>query len=284
MKKASDGLPARAGRVWTREKLTYLQKYASAFMTAMAPKRSAGKWDRLVYVDLLAGPGRDIDPDTGKEFNGSPLIALAVKPQFDHLFLADNNSENIEALKARTSSGDQERVTITLGDCNEVVDWVMSRISGHTLGLAFIDPEGFEVKFETLAKLAKRRVDLLYLFPSGIGLRRNLKNFIAQSKSPMDDFWGGRDWRELPAAKQAAGNVADATPEKIVWSFVSEFKRKLADAGFNFQDEAAPLFTNTKNAQMYHLLYFSHDSTGLKIWHGIKRIGPGGQRRLPGMN
>src|SRR6266851_1528129 len=65
VKKASDGLPARAGRVWTREKLTYLQKYASAFMTAMAPKRSAGKWDRLVYVDLLAGPGRDIDPDTG---------------------------------------------------------------------------------------------------------------------------------------------------------------------------------------------------------------------------
>jgi len=73
----------------------------------------------------------------------------------------------------------------------------MSRISGRTLGLAFIDPEGFEVKFDTLAKLAKRRIDLLYLFPSAIGVRRNLKNFMALSESPMDDFWGGRDWRDL---------------------------------------------------------------------------------------
>jgi three-Cys-motif partner protein len=147
-------------------KLTYLRKYASAFMIAMAPKRSAGKWDRLVYVDLLAGPGRDIDPDTAQEFNGSPLIGLAVKPQFDHLFLGDNNSVNIEALKARISTADQRRVTIALGDCNEVVDWVISRISGRTLGFAFIDPQGFEVKFDTLAKLAKHRIeDLLDLFP-----------------------------------------------------------------------------------------------------------------------
>jgi hypothetical protein len=54
---ASDRLPARSGRIWTREKLTYLQKYASVFMIAMAPKLRAGKWERLVYVDLLAGHG-----------------------------------------------------------------------------------------------------------------------------------------------------------------------------------------------------------------------------------
>jgi three-Cys-motif partner protein len=282
--KASDGLPAREGRIWTREKLTYLEKYASALMKAMGPKRAEKKWDRLVYVDLLAGPGRDIDPASGELFHGSPLIALAVKPQFDHLFLADNDSENIEALKARISPTDQARVTITLGDCNEVVDQVVRLISSRTLALAFIDPQGFEVKFDTLAKLAKRRVDLLYLFPSGIGVRRNLKNFMGQSESPMDDFWGGRDWRDLPAAKQAAGNVANATREKIVRSFVSAFKEKLGNAGFKFQDEAVPLFTNTKNAQMYHLLYFSHDSAGLKIWQGIKRIAPGGQRILPGMH
>jgi three-Cys-motif partner protein len=282
--KATDGLLARAGRIWTREKLTYLQRYASAFMTAMGPKRSAGIWDRLVYVDLLAGLGRDIDKYTKEEFPGSPLIALAVKPQFDHLFLADNDPENIEALKLRIPRKDRARVTVMSGDCNEVVERVILRISGRALGLAFIDPEGFEVKFDTLAKLAKRRIDLLYLFPT-IGLRRNLRNFMAQPESPMmDDFWGGRDWRELPAAKQAAGNVAGTTPEKIVGSLVPAFKRKLLGAGFKFQDEAVPLFTNTKNGQLYHLLYFSHDSTGLKIWQGIKRIAPGGQRTLPGMD
>lgn len=31
---------------------------------------------------------------------------------------------------------------------------------------------------------------------------------------------------------------------------------------------------------MYHLLYLSHDPVGLKIWNGIKKIGPSGQREI----
>jgi len=262
-RKASDGLPARSGRIWTREKLTYLQKYASAFTTAMA-----GKWGRLVYVDLLAGPGRDIDPETGREFDGSPLIALAVTPKFDHLFLSDNDAGNVAALNARISAADRDRVTIIQGDCNKVVNDVMGAISAHTLGLAFVDPQGFEVEFETLAKLAKRQIDLVYLFPSLIGVRRNLKIFLAQQESRiMDAFWGGQDWREY----------SDWKP------FVSEYRAKLLRAGFKCQDEAVPLFKNTKNTQMYHLLYFSHHTVGLRIWNGVKRIEPGGQRKLPGL-
>jgi three-Cys-motif partner protein len=262
-RKASDGLLARSGGIWTREKLTYLQNYASAFMIAMA-----GKWSRLVYVDLLAGPGRDIDPQTGKEFEGSPLIALAVRPKFDHLFLSDRDADNIAALKARISGDDSVRTTITRGDCNEIVDQVVARISDRTLGLAFIDPQGFEVKFGTLAKLAARQVDLLYLFPSGIGIRRNLKAFLAQQESRvMDEFWGGQDWREHSDWR----------------SFVSAYRQKLLKTGFKCQDEAVPLFKNTRNAQMYHLLYFSHHPIGLKIWQATGGIEPGGQRKLPGM-
>ncbi len=47
-------MPARVSGSWTRDKLTYLERYARAFMTAMAPKRDAGKWEELVYIDLLA--------------------------------------------------------------------------------------------------------------------------------------------------------------------------------------------------------------------------------------
>jgi hypothetical protein len=34
------------------------------------------RWPHRVYVDLLAGPGRRVDRDTGEEFDGSPLLAL----------------------------------------------------------------------------------------------------------------------------------------------------------------------------------------------------------------
>ncbi len=276
---AKDGLLARPARIWTQEKLTYLRKYATAFMTAMA-----GKWDHLVYLDFLCGPGRDIDTDTDQEFPGSPLIALSIEPHFDHLYLADKDSKNVKALEARISQADKARVTLRAGDCNLLIDDVLKSISSRTLGLAFIDPEGFEVDFAMLAKLARRQIDLLYLFPSGIGVKRNLKNFLSLAKSPMDRFWGGKDWRDLPEARRAAGALQEEDPEKVVKSLVSAFRQKLRDVGFTHQDEAAPLFSNTRNAQMYHLLYLSHNEKGLKIWRGIKKVRPGGQRSLPGLD
>lgn len=279
-KKAKDGLLARTAGIWTREKLTYLERYASAFMKAMGPKRSQGLWEKLVYIDLLAGPGLDIDSETNDEFNGSPLIALAVRPKFDHLFLGDTLPQNIAALEARIPPEDRDRVTIMSGDCNVVITKVLKQVSARTLGLAFVDPQGFEVHFDTLAKLAKRRIDLLYLFPSGIGVRRNWRQSIGSQRNKFDQFWGDPDWRELPVIKQATGDIQNLTSDKILNSFVVAFRRKLTLAGFEFQDEAVPLFANTNNAQMYHLLYFSHDPVGLKLWNEIKQIGPGGQRKL----
>ncbi|MGH7815271.1 MAG: three-Cys-motif partner protein TcmP [Candidatus Binataceae bacterium] len=260
---SSDGLPARAGRAWSREKLIYLKKYASAFMVAMGPKRSEGRWERLVYIDLLAGQGRGIDPDTKQEFDGSPLIALSIQPKFDHLFLADDDPKKIEVLKARIPPADRTRVTVSPGDCNKVVDQVIAAIHGGTLGLAFMDPEGFEVDFDTLAKLAKRRIDLVYLFPDGIGWRRNLRQREDPLTARMDKSWGGEEWRKL-----ASENIVPA------------FQQKMLNSGFKFQDEADSVLTNTKKSRMYHLLYFTHDSAGLKIWNGIKQIEPSGQRKL----
>jgi three-Cys-motif partner protein len=248
-------------------------------MKAMAPKRSQGKWDRLEYIDLLAGPGLSVDRETREEFDGSPLIALKIKPAFDHLYFADRSAENMTALKRRVSAKDADRVTFLRGDCNVLVDEVLRKISSRTLVLAFIDPEGFEVDFGTLAKLAKKRVDLLYLFASGIGVRRNLKRTLPASSGRFDKWWGGNDWRDLPAAKGAAGEFS-AEPEKILGSFVSAFRKKVEKTGFQFQDEEVLPFINTKNAQMYHLLYFSHDRAGLTIWNNIKKIAPGGQRTL----
>ena len=277
---AVDGLPARPAGIWTREKLAYLEKYARAFMTAMAPKRAQGKWSSLIYVDILCGPGRDIDTDNDEEFQGSPLIALSIEPRFDRLFLADKSKRNIGALEKRIPPVDKQRVSIQVGDCNLVVDEILNKIPRRSLGLAFVDPQGFEVDFTTLAKLARARIDLLYLFPSGIGMKRNLRNLLPVPDSRIDKFWGGKDWRELPEARRIAGASRRIEQDKVIESLVPAFRQKLRRAGFNHQDEAPPLFTNTKNAQMYHLLYLSHDETGLTIWKKTKKIAPGGQRTL----
>ncbi len=276
---ARDGLPARASGAWTREKLTYLSKYAGGFMTAMAPKRREGKWERLVYIDLLAGPGVCVD-ERGEEFEGSPLIALGANPRFDHLFLGDLTPDNIASLNQRISPEDRSRTSVSRGDCNLTVREVVDQVSAKTLGLAFVDPEGLEVRFETLRLLASRRVDLLYLFPSGIGIRRNLARFAQQSQSPMDDFWGDRSWRELPLAKRALGKLTSREELQLDRDWVSSFRKRVSSLGLCFHDTSDPEIRNDQNTTMYHLLFFSHDSAGLKIWKGIKRIAPSGQREL----
>jgi len=97
----------------------------------------------------------------------------------------------------------------------------------------------------------------------------------------MDDLSGGREWRDLSPAKLAAGR--SITPDDAVSldrPWVLAFRHKLARLGFQYQDEGDPCFKNEKNVPMYHLLFFSKDMAGLRIWRGIKRIEPGGQRTL----
>ena len=177
-------------------------------MTAMAPKRAQQKWDSLVFIDPLCGPGIDIDRTSGHEFPGSPLVALGTQPPFDHLYLSDASRLNVAALGQRIFPQHSGRVLLARGDCHVLVDNVVRSLTSKTLGLAFIDPEGFEVRFELFRTLAQRRIDILFLFPSGIGIARNLRTFAQQTHSPMDDLWGTRTWRSTPLVCLLTGDIA----------------------------------------------------------------------------
>jgi three-Cys-motif partner protein len=115
--KTADGISAREAGTWTEEKLAYLRKYAEGFMKAMAPKRAEGLWNKLVYIDPLCGSGKCIGES--HEFDGSPLIALGIRPGFDHLYLSDKSSHNISALKKRISDSDRLRVSCRLAIVTE---------------------------------------------------------------------------------------------------------------------------------------------------------------------
>jgi three-Cys-motif partner protein len=278
--KASDGLKAREGGTWTKEKLEYLRKYAEGFMMAMAPKRDKGLWNKLVYIDPLCGSGKCITEND--EFDGSPLIGLGIRPAFDHLYLSDSNSRNISALKKRISKADVPRISCKVGDCNTLVDEVIRTFPERSLGLAFIDPEGFEVDFAVLKALARRPIDILYLFPSMIGVKRNISQAFMQQRGRLDAVLGS-EWRDVPAAKLAVGKpLTDSEISKLDTSLIHYLRRQVGVLGLVHQDDNPPLLRNEQNAPMYHLLFFSKSAAGLKIWKGIKKIAPGGQRSFNG--
>ena len=278
--KASDGLKAREAGAWTKEKLTYLRKYSEGFMKAMAPKRDERLWNKLVYIDPLCGSGKCITESD--EFDGSPLIALGIRPAFDYLFLSDRSSHNISALKKRISKEDRSRTSCKVGDCNTLVAEVIGSFPERSLGLAFIDPEGFEVDFAVLKALASRPIDILYFFPSMIGVKRNLRQSYVQKGGRLDAVLGP-EWRNVPAAKLAVGKaVTEKELSNLDRSLIHYLRRQVRALGLDHQDDNPPLLRNEQNAPMYHLLFFSKNAAGLKIWNGIKKIDPGGQRSFSG--
>jgi three-Cys-motif partner protein len=276
---ARDGFLARAGGSWTWTKLGYLRKYAKAFMVAMGAKRDAGRWHELVFLDLLCGPGIDII-DGGEEVDGSPLIALKTTPQFNRLYLGDLQRANIAALRRRIPSSELPRVDLKQGDCHDRAKSIVASLPPRTLGLAFVDPQGLEVRFSLFETLAARPIDILYLFPSGIGIKRNLSLFAKQAESLMDDLMGNRDWRKLAVARQLVGEQVDIrAADKTTQVWVHAFCERMKGLGYLYSG-AAPVLRNDQNAPMFHLLFFSKDKAGLTLWDGIGKIEPGGQRRL----
>ncbi len=275
---ADDGLAARPGGSWTANKLFYLRRYSEAFTKAMR-----GKWEALVYIDLLAGPGKDIDRKSGDEFLGSPLIALETRPPFDRVYLGDLDAANVNALRHRISPEDAARVDLECGDCHERAIRVVSELTSRTLGLAFVDPEGFEVRFALLEMFAQRAIDIVMLFPSGIGINRNIPIFARAEDAPMmDALWGGPMWREIPIVKAYAGRALSAADmERLQTSWVSEYRARVATLGCLHSDSIGPL-RNDRGAPMYHLLFFSRHEIGLTIWHGIRELKPDGRRWFKG--
>src|SRR2546426_2857360 len=88
---ASDGLLARKSGQWAKRKHHYLRNYCG-----ITTKSMRKKW-RLVYLDVMAGPGRCKIKETGEEFPGSPLIAL--EHDFEKFIFIEESAQLVAALK-----------------------------------------------------------------------------------------------------------------------------------------------------------------------------------------
>ena len=110
---AADGLPARDSGTWARDKLSFLDDFVPPALMATRQKR------QRYYIDLFAGPGRNVERGTGEEFEGSPIRALRVAggPQgevtFTHaIFVNKDETEHgvLEARVKRAVEGKQSRI------------------------------------------------------------------------------------------------------------------------------------------------------------------------------
>lgn len=284
-----DGLPTRETGNWAVVKLDYLERYINVFETSMRDK----PWRRRHYIDLFAGPGKCRVP-MGPVNLGSSLLSLVTPYPFTDYFFVDNDEQNIEVLRQRCSAfsnptsikfycGDANVVVHDVVECIQAVDDQFIKGKWSSLNLAFLDPEGLELKWETVASLATLYSMDLIINSSQGGLNRYMPIAFEEELSAVDDFFGGMEWRNI-YERHLRGEIANPHPELI-----NLYREKLQDLGYekvrlDLDTGYAPLVRNAKrNAPLYRLLFASKDPLGHDIWKEVTRRDVHGQTRFPGL-
>lgn len=277
-----DGLAMRDSGVWAAEKLDYLERYIEIFETSMRKK-----WARRNFIDLFSGPGKCIT-DTGKIFLGSPLLAVSTAHPFTGYFFADYEPMYINDLQTRCSeSAVSDRIRFYPDDSNRAVHQIVDEIEksdrefrSSSLNLAFLDPEGLELEWSTVAALASvPKMDLLIHYPV-MGLNRMLERAAHMDVHKIDHFFGGQEWRKI---YEKVGDVSVVERELL-----AHYKNKLQTFGYKVDQDSEtgqdPPIRNTKGGLLYRLLFASKDPLGHKFWKEVIKRDIHGQRRMPGFD
>ncbi len=249
---------------WSHNKHWFLMRYIDAFTTSMKNK----KWRGLHYIDLFAGAGIErLETSQGLDW-GSPMIAAKAPYSFDKLHLCEKNKRKYEALTARIGElrADSQ---ILHGDANDKICEIVEDIPQRTLSLAFLDPYGLHLDYETLKVLSNIRADLIIFFPDHLDALRNWEyNYLDNPDSNLDRCLGpGADWRSLlndaPGQRRA---------ELLRNLYVDQLKSQLGYTEFEFER------ISFRRHPLYILIFCSRHKLASKLWRGISDKKANGQR------
>jgi three-Cys-motif partner protein len=228
----NDGLQIRSFGKWTKEKLHYLERYINMFETSMRQMR----WCARCYIDPFAGKGKYRIENQKDVFLGSPLIALTTKHPFTHYFFVDLDQENISVLQERCSAVPKITKRFFIGDANQKVNEIVAQIKSiernrpkgtwSSLNLAFLDPDGLELEWQTISTLATvTKMDLIIHY-SQSGLTRNFDNYVhAEEETIIDRFFGDLEWRHIYERYRVK------EPTGVHRHLIDHYKSKLVDLG-----------------------------------------------------
>lgn len=269
-----DGLPVRDSGPWAADKLYFWNRYIEITTKAMVGKQA---WKAGVcYVDLFAGPGVCELRTTGERIPGSPLIAANAPKPFELILLCELDGTLADACQHRMrKSPASDRFCLIQGDCNDKIDDIVAKLPNRALTLAFLDPTGLHLRFNTVQKLSSHGpVDLLILFPDATDILRNADHYyFDQEESNLDHVLGRKsNWRERKT------RLGSSDPTKLRELYSDIYKDQLrAEAGYtHFAHEVI----RGPSGPLYRLVYATKHSKGIHFWNESVKKELGGQKRM----
>jgi len=260
-----DGLYIPVVKEHSKDKHYFLCRYIDVFTTSMK-----GKWSGLHYIDLFAGAGIERLNGSGALDWGSPLIAAQAHHPFTGLHLCEKNKRKHEALEHRIRRLGLDS-QILRGDANKRINEIVREVPRRTLSLAFLDPYGLHLEFETIKRLSDIRADLIIFFPDRLDALRNWeRHYLRNPNSNLDRCLGsGADWR----------SILDSTPQNHLAEALRElYVTQIGSLGYS---EFRYQRIEAKGHPLYVLILCSQSKIAAKLWNGISGKEPNGQRMLP---
>lgn len=293
-----DGRPTRSVHSYDRIKMHLWGGIVNASATAMKNRWSG----RRACIDLFASYGLNRVRDTGELCWGSALLALHTDDGFDTYIFCDHDPQATKVLCERIadpiylglpvfdldigseSSGARvtqikgtvttgPKVIVLTGDANKAPVFIRALMPAwehNRYALTLIDPPSLSFRWASLEALTfNERVDFMLLFAEGMDLNRNLERYAAQEQSKLDRFIGTTDWRDLLHARR---------PTIALREFYKERMRKyLGYEAFGSYDRPV---RNSKQAELYKLIYASKIRLGSELWDKVNKDEPDGQISL----
>ncbi len=263
------------GGNWSEQKLQVLSNYLTAYTTALKKQRFS-----LTYIDAFAGAGKlDIaseqnqhsqsllieETDEQEQYrHGSPLVALATTPPFDHFIFIDKNKSSLYNLQNQISDNGyaEKSIDYVLGDANEELMKICCDVNWQShRAVAFLDPFSTEVKWHTIETIVTTKaIDLWLLFPAMAVNRMMTKTREVPQKwqEKLTECFGTEEWRQVfyPQNRQSIlfGEAPDrkvSHPFEVLGKFVNGRLRSI----FPGVSKEIVILKNSKNSPLFLLCF-----------------------------
>ena len=231
----------RNAHEWTGTKLDFLELYLPAFVRATRKARSR------YYVDGFAGPGRNVIE--GVERDGSPLIALNAADAFSGYHFVEFDAPKFRSLQQHVQRHERsELVRLHQGDFNDAIEYILPEIPSRSPTLFLLDPEGLELKFSTIERIAAREKADLFVLVSASGVARNLDQ--PHVHPLIDSFLGGPGWQDAYERFRDGTRPGGQTRFEFIMQY---YLARLADLGFEVTEYI--LASNSKRVPLHALVF-----------------------------
>lgn len=286
----SKGKAHSFGGDWTSTKLAVLEKYLTAYTTALKDKPSSERSFRKAYIDAFAGTGyRTLrrDEDTSKNLlfpdladsapqellDGSARLALKATPRFDRYIFIERDADRcaqLDALKAEFPELAPD-IRVEQGEANAEIQKICEKDWRSHRAVLFLDPYGMQVEWQTIEAIAKTEaIDLWLLFPLGIGVTRLLTRsgeIPPGWRTRLDKLLGTQDWYDEFYRVEHKPTLFGTDEERVVKATNDSIGRYFNDRLKTiFPGVAEPgVLRNSSNCPLYLLCFAAGNAKGAPI-------------------